>query len=82
MPTSIAAFTMRDGYPRGIPDKGVPYGKIGPYTTGATPAMKAKAAEEDRKHKWEYTINERAEKAYKKKWEEPKAKSKASESKP
>ena len=72
VPTSFSAFTMRGGYPRGIPDKGQAYGPIGPYTTYATPEQKAKAAEEERHLNWEYTRKEREEQAYRKKWEEPK----------
>ena len=49
MPTSVSAFTMRDGYPRGLPDSGRAYGPIDRFTTGATAEQKAKAAEEQRR---------------------------------
>jgi hypothetical protein len=44
VPSAITAFTMRDGYPRGIPDAGRPYGPITQHTTGATPEQIAEAA--------------------------------------
>ena len=42
-PSGVGLFTMRDGYPRRVPDSGQPYGPVGEFTTGATPEMKAKA---------------------------------------
>ncbi|MBI2305098.1 MAG: zinc ribbon domain-containing protein [Chloroflexi bacterium] len=68
MPSSFMPFHLRDGYPRGLPDRGRPYGPIGPYTTGATHEEKAQArADEERLEKeWRRPVTE--EKEYQEKW--------------
>jgi hypothetical protein len=55
VPSSFSAFTQRDGYPRGLPDKGQAYGPIDSFTTGATPEQKAKAAAEKRRGMLEHS---------------------------